>query len=69
MSKTSQEKAIELSIKFLLIQPNELKKYSIIEYEIAKQSAMICIDEIIQECVKNGDFISKPYWEQVIKEI
>jgi hypothetical protein len=73
---TPEEKAKELVNKFAKINLETFiyedglwdYKYSL-EDDEAKQCALIAVDELIYECLTSGNFIKKPYWEQVREEI
>jgi hypothetical protein len=63
---TPKEKAEELVNKYLLATPIPF------HIEDAKQCALICVDEILQEIENIDDgqtFIPYEYWGQVKKEI
>jgi hypothetical protein len=62
---TPKEKAEELVNKFETIQ-YILEDFT---YDEAIECALMCVHELIQESISTGNFINKPYWEQVKKEI
>ena len=64
----AQEKAVELFKKYYCLSNNSKSKLKVIEYETAKQCALIAVDEIIASG-KDVDEFSDAYWEQVKTEI
>jgi hypothetical protein len=69
----AQEKAVELFKKYYCLSNNSKSKLKVIEYETAKQCALITVDEVIAniEPSVSMDVISAriKYWEQVKEEI
>jgi hypothetical protein len=70
---TPQEKALELVNKFYNKQIEILSKYDTapydeVEYEIAKQCALIACDEVLDIVQYNTDD-EYAYWQQVKNEI
>jgi hypothetical protein len=66
---TPKEKAKELVLSYYNV--NGETNYDGISWGMAKQCALIAVDEIIN-CTKNGlgvTVYSKEYWEEVKKEI
>ena len=65
---TAKEKAKELIDKYN-VDLRPFSEYGHWDIYHAKQCALICVDELINESTVTGNFIKKPYWEQVKKEI
>jgi len=67
----AQEKAVELFKKYYCLSNNSKSKLKVIEYETAKQCALIAVDEILSTIVSTPtDYgASWTYWEQVKEEI
>jgi hypothetical protein len=64
---TPKEKASDLVCNFYAIQSNEYD-YGI-NWEMAKQCALIAVDEIINECGDRCLFSKCDYWNEVKTEI
>jgi hypothetical protein len=69
----AKEKALQLCQKFgyLGIKWEQTNHYTL-KLENAKQCALICVDELIQQCHDYRDIdlgASKDYWQEVKKEI
>jgi hypothetical protein len=66
---TPKEKAEELFYKML--STDKLDDYSFVGSKVAKQCALICVDEILEQCwveeVLGGE--TNEYWQQVKQEI
>ena len=63
---TAKEKALELCVKFF--KPSVFKyeeKQYLVDEERAKENALICVDEILEECLD----IKESYWQEVKQEI
>ena len=58
----AKEKAEELVLKYLRID-NNIKEW--INIHIAKQCALIAVDEILEHCYQ----VMKPFWQEVKQEI
>ena len=66
----SEEKAIELFNKYYCLENNSKKRIKIIEFDTAKQCALIAVDEIINNYEDRYKYCnSKIYWEEVKQEI
>ena len=65
----AKEKAEELFYKML--STDKVDDYSFVGSKVAKQCALICVDELIiqQEKYNNGSFYPSKYWQQVKQEI
>lgn len=68
-----EEKAQELTIHFYNVNVNNISSYGM-EWEMAKQCALICVEEIIKQFDSvsfNHDIEDLPfkYWEEVKQEI
>jgi hypothetical protein len=62
---TPKEKAKELVEKYAIWSWNE----TVCDYDVAKQCALIAVNEVIQELIVT-DFANRfPYWQEVKKEI
>ena len=61
---TAKEKANELFDRFYGIEPVQ-PIYIGMDKGQAKQSALICVDEILEECLD----IKESYWQEVKQEI
>jgi inorganic pyrophosphatase len=63
----AKEKAEQLVNKMF----NWIAGGSVIEYEMAKECALIAVDELIEEQEKynNGSFYPSNYWNEVKQEI
>jgi inorganic pyrophosphatase len=63
----AKEKAEQLVNKMF----NWIEGGSVIEYEIARECALIAVDELIeqQEKYNNGSFYPSNYWNEVKQEI
>ena len=61
---TPKEKAKELVDKYLDID----SKYEYLSYSMAKQCALIAVDEILSLCW-NGNMVAMEYWQKVKQEI
>ena len=61
---TAKEKALELCVKFFEPSIFEYEKKQYFE-EMAKQCALICVDEMLEECLD----IKESYWHEVKEEI
>ena len=63
----AKEKAEQLVNKMF----NWIAGGSVIEYEIARECALIAVDELIEQEEKynNGSFYSSNYWNEVKQEI
>ena len=61
---TPKEKAKELVDKYLDID----SKYEYLSYSMAKQCALIAVDEILSLCW-NGNMLAMEYWQKVKQEI
>ena len=63
----AKEKAEQLVNKMF----NWIAGGSVIEYEMAKECALIAVDELIEQEEKynNGSFYPSNYWEEVKQEI
>jgi hypothetical protein len=59
-----KEKAKELVDKYLDID----SKYEYLSYSMAKQCALIAVDEILSLCW-NGNMVAMEYWQKVKQEI
>ena len=72
---TPKDKAKELANKFVFKSIFDMTDLELIEArQIAKQCALIAVDEIIQAVKKDSDFtityqLAKQYWQQVKQEI
>ena len=64
----AQEKAVELFKKYYCLSNNSKSKLKVIEYETAKQCALIAVDEII-ESGEDVDEFADSFWQQVKNEI
>jgi len=64
---TPKEKAEQLVNKMF----NWIAGGSVIEYEMAKECALIAVDELIEQEEKynNGSFYPSNYWDEVKQEI
>jgi len=62
----AKEKAEELVLKYLRIDNNTKEWFNT---HIAKQCALIAVDEIIKSINPFGMFLGKDYWEEVKQEI
>ena len=60
---TPKEKARELVLKYLRLQ--EKDSYNWFNKSLAKQCALIAVDEILQHCYE----VMKPFWNEVKQEI
>ena len=69
--KMAQEKAVELFKKYYCLSNNSKSKLKVIEYETAKECAIIAVDEILKAVESDWIFMEKrkEYWKQVKKEI
>jgi len=67
----AQEKAVELFKKYYCLSNNSKSKLKVIEYETAKQCALIAVDEILSTIVSTPTDYGESwtYWEQVKEEI
>jgi len=67
----AQEKAVELFKKYYCLSNNSKSKLYVIEFETAKQCALIAVDEVLSTIVSTPtDYgASWTYWEQVKEEI
>lgn len=63
---TEKEKAEELVLKYLRIDNNTIEWFNTY---IAKQCALIAVDEILNAINPFGQFLGKDYWQEVKKEI
>jgi hypothetical protein len=61
---TPKEKAKNLVDKYLDID----SKYEYLSYSMAKQCALIAVDEILSLCW-NGNMVAMEYWQKVKQEI
>jgi hypothetical protein len=61
---TPKEKAKKLVDKYLDID----SKYEYLSYSMAKQCALIAVDEILSLCW-NGNMVAMEYWQKVKQEI
>ena len=61
---TPKEKAKDLVDKYLDID----SKYEYLSYSMAKQCALIAVDEILSLCW-NGNMLAMEYWQKVKQEI
>jgi hypothetical protein len=59
-----KEKAKKLVDKYLDID----SKYEYLSYSMAKQCALIAVDEILSLCW-NGNMVAMEYWQKVKQEI
>jgi len=59
----SKEKAEELINKFIRFHRNGI--YNVVHEDIAKQYALIAVDEILEHCYE----VMKPFWQEVKQEI
>jgi len=71
---TPQEKAAELFKRFYCFPNNSKHKIGYIQFNTAKQCALIAVDEIIKTLVElsNGEFTfihNVQYWQEVKQEI
>ena len=71
---TPQEKAAELFKRFYCFPNNSKHKIGYIQFNTAKQCALIAVDEIIKTLVElsNGEFTfihNVQYWQEVKREI
>jgi len=70
----AQEKAVKLFKKYYCLSNNSKSKLKVIEYETAKQCALIAVDEV-KKCTKyekqtfENDRFSEDYWTLVEQEI
>jgi len=67
---TSKEKAEELFYKML--STDKLDDYSFVGSKVAKQCALIAVDEILKQCWDYRDIdleASYGYWQEVKQEI
>jgi hypothetical protein len=67
---TSKEKAEELFYKML--STDKLDDYSFVGSKVAKQCALIAVDEILKQCWDYRDIdleASYEYWQEVKQEI
>lgn len=70
MAQLPKEKALELFKKYYCLTNNSNSKLKVIEYETAKQCALIAVDEILQLDIRARNSIEPyEYWEQVKNEI
>jgi len=60
---TPKETAEELVLKYLRLQ--EKDSYNWFNKSLAKQCAIIAVDEILKHCYE----VMKPFWEEVKQEI
>jgi len=72
---SERSKAIELVTRFLFVKDDD-NRYAIIDKQVAKQCALICVDEIdiiYQKETPNDDaylyLMQLEYWQQVKQEI
>jgi hypothetical protein len=63
---TPKEKAFDLMDKFIRFHRNGI--YNVIHEDIAKQYALVAVDEVLQLCW-NGNLKAKEYWNEVKEEI
>ena len=63
----SKEKASDLVCDFYEVQSNEYD-YGI-NWEMAKQCALIAVDEILNAINPFGQFLGGDYWQEVKEEI
>jgi hypothetical protein len=67
---TPKEKAKELVSKFLDCEVESTEMFNAwIDYQLAKQCALIAVVEIIKSINPFGMFLGKDYWEEVKQEI
>jgi hypothetical protein len=66
MNKSPEEKAKELVLKYLKIDNNTIEWFNL---HIAKQCALIAIDEILNINSVDKDFSLSHYWQEVKEEI
>lgn len=65
---TPKEKAKELINKFTRFHTNGV--YSVVHKDVAKQFALIAVDELIEEAYfTDGYYDRQEYWEKVKQEI
>lgn len=66
---TPKEKSVELFKKYYCLENNSKKRIKIIEFDTAKQCALIAVDEILNAINPFGQFLGKDYWYEVKQEI
>lgn len=66
MAQLPKEKALELFKKYYCLTNNSNSKLKVIEYETAKQCALIAVDEILNLLFLHLEI---DYWKQVKNEI
>jgi hypothetical protein len=69
---TPKEKAIELFKKYYCLENNSKKRIKVIEFDTAKQCALIAIDEMLESHYKllsGVNTTTYKYWEEVKQEI